>query len=297
MDDNKELNGLETLSRREIAEFNLWKEVYENKYPAPRFSVNGLGWQFWASVVVAIAGIVLAAFRTAQQFYLAAVYGGSVWFSVGEAASAVLAIEGTLVLFSAMHAYKHKKVSDFSSSVGRWVAFGISALAGVAQSLNLFSNNEILARFTEIFQVILVLALGFGATVIALFGGDILGVQVVDWENRKKDSFEHYQNALRSHNSKMLSRWRREREKEPSERTIVEPERKIKRTIERTNERRTGERREQIRSELQKICDLENRVAGVTELANQFGVAKSYVSTVRREWMTEKGIVENGEVK
>jgi hypothetical protein len=289
---------LANLTRHKIVEFQNFQQEYEVKYPPPRLYLSGIGWQFWLSLVVSFAGIALAAFRTAQAFYQAAAFGGSKIFASSEAIVSVLAVEGSLVVFSVLRAYNKKVVSDSSTTFGRWTAFLISAIAGLGQSLNLMTN--ITTDVRGFFDWILVLVLGLGATIIAVLGGDLLGVSMVSYEQARKEATEHYDLSVRSYRAQMFARWKKRLAEPTAEQYPVRSA-----TENRQNERRertprsgrsflgSGEQKKRIVAELNGVCERENRVAGVTELAEQLGITKSYVSTVRRDWMQQNETQQN----
>lgn len=209
------------MSKSEVSAFKDFQQVYQIQHPVPQKENPSLGWEFWTAMATSCAAVVLAAFRTGQAFYLSAVARGDPIFSSLEAFSAVLAIEGSIVLFALQRARKLNKLDDTSSEIGLWVAFGISGLAGLFQSVNLVPNPD---PFIEsILNICLVISMGLGATVIAGLGGDILGVNLVRLEKFRREAHELYIKSVHGYRANMLKAWANS-----DERTAVH-ERKVNR--------------------------------------------------------------------
>ena len=168
--DNLDLQ-FQQMTNAEISAFNQFRKKHEVLYPPPKKQVPSLGWQFNVSMAVAVAAVILAAFRTAHAFYLAAVVQGSPLFAGIEAFVSVVAIEGAIVGAAVRNAYTKKLTSSVFSELGLWLAVLISVLAGLFQSVNIIPNEEG-TPFSNFLNWTLVVFMGLGATVIAALAGD-----------------------------------------------------------------------------------------------------------------------------
>lgn len=305
------------MSKAEISAFKDFQQVYQLQHPVPQKGNPSLGWEFWTAMATSCAAVILAAFRTGQAFYLSAVAKGDPIFSSLEAFSAVFAIEGSIVLFALQRARKLNKLDDTSSEIGLWVAFGISGLAGLFQSVNLVPNPDPL--ISGLLSISLVISMGLGATVIAGLGGDILGVNLVRLEKNRKDANEQFIKSVHGYRANMLKVWAN------SDERIAVHERKMNRYG--VNERRTNEQNERSdnvrspersrtnganKSEVYALLDTvlseTGQIAGVSQLARKmaekrnprredgspddsgFERYKGSVSEIRKQWMIDKNI-------
>lgn len=292
----------EGVADEEIRAFRAFSKTYEVQHPAPQRDLSNLTWEFWAAMVTSTAAMTLAAFRTASAF-LSASHG-----NYAEAISAVLAIEGSVVLFAIQRAKRVNKTDDTSSQWGLWTAFGISMLAGLFQSMNLLSTDNL---FTTGLSWLLVLFMGVGATVIAWLGGDILGVHIVRLENFRTADDVRYENAMRSWRGQQIRAFRSSGEQTAmNERKSVRygtnrsrpNEQGSNRSPERS-QRTNGEQRETVLTLLNTYYANTGQIPGVSDVARKlaemrngpdaegkpddsgFERFKGYVSDVRTEWM------------
>lgn len=208
---------IQGLSKKEVFAFKQFENVYRVEHPEPRRPLVQLGLEFWTALTTSISAIILAAFRTGQAFYMAASSGQEQNLAIFEAVSAVFAIEGSVVLFAINRARRLKKLEDNSSEWGLWIAFIISALAGLFQSSSLLSVEAAgSVWFTNLLKWVLVFAMGLGASVIAFLGGDVLGVQLVRLESSRTVAKEQFIKAMNGWRANLLKVW-----KESDERLAV----------------------------------------------------------------------------
>ena len=306
------------MSDAEIAAFDAFQRTYERMHPYPdaKDSMPSLGWEFAAALATSASSVLLAAFRTGQAFYLAAANTGNPLFATLEAVAAVVAIEGSVVLFAVRRPYEKRKTSANSTMFGLVIAFIISALAGLYQSVNILSGDgaDIIVM---LLNWTLVVMMGLGATIIAWLGGDILGVQIVRLEEARTQANERFARAERSYRGRLLKAWKasnelnavnerkrtryKTRTNKPANERTNEQFKRSQRTV---RSKRTNERREEIYSIMDRIFSDDGRVGGVSEIAeilarletdddgevselkNRY---KGYVSQVRKDWLNEKG--------
>lgn|GEM_PF-5062964 len=305
------------MSKSEIKAFKDFEQVYLVEHPHPLKPEYNLGWEFWTAMGTSFSAVILAAFRTGQAFYLSAVAKGNSAFSLLEAIAAVFAIEGSVVLFALQRARRRNKTDDISSEIGLWVAFGISALAGLFQSVNLIPNPDKLV--SSLLSISLVVSMGLGATIIAWLGGDILGVHLVRLEFIRKESNEQFNKSVRGYRANLLKAWMNS-----DERTAVN-ERKVNRYREPvhsigsfepvhqtavhepftngSNELFPPITKEEIFDIFDSVLLETGQVAGVNETARKVAMKrnsdnsdsgwenlKGRISGLRKQWMFEKNI-------
>lgn len=307
MDQQQEFDDFQGMSDQEIFAYEKFLDVYVLQHPEPVLEKPKLDWQFYTALVTSISAIIGASFRTGQAFYLAAVAKLSPVLSFTEAIAFIFAIEGGIVMFALQDARNKKKSTDETNRYALWVAFTISLLAGLYQSVEILSpdpNN----LFIKLLNGSLVIAMGLGATVIAFLGGDVLGVQMVKLENERTNASERFTNAVRSYKGSRLKAWRSSEEfatinerksvRYKNERTNATNERKGVRSP-RTNERTNGSGvREEIYAFLNQFYSENEALPRVVDVARhismqkygteeQYTKFKGYVSEVMGEWREE----------
>lgn len=307
----------------EISAFTQFQRKFAVLYPPPKKENPSLTWEFWSSIVVALSGVSLAAFRTGDAFYQAAVYGGSPLFALSEAIVAVVAIEGVVVLTAVRNAYRSRSNSEING-VALWIALIISGLAGLFQSVGLIETIAD-SWLATLLNYSLVIAMGLGATTIAALAGHDLGVRLVVLEQERLEANKRFADANRSYRANLLKQWRASSELGSVDK--AKHTRYDRQTNEQvTNERSThsstnkpnrpvrlesnNERRDKIYGILDTVLESHgliatvshvaeelakqdaknpNDLAEISELKNRY---KGYVSQVRRKWMTERGVEE-----
>lgn len=300
------------MTKSEISAFKDFESVYRAQHPHPVKQKAILGWESWTTLGTAGAAVVLAAFRTAQAFYLAAVAKGVVILSAMEAISAVFAIEGSVILFALQRAREVKKTDAHSSELGLWVAFIISILAGLYQSINIvLTPNDTVSL---LLSWSLAIAMGVGATLIAWLSGDLLGVYLVRLEFKNSQADEQFTRSMHSYRANMLKEW-----KSSFEQNAVSVQKSSRYGVNRSHEhsepspkeKSSNETRPPITiDEMYKIFDSTlsetGEIAGVGETARTIMIGrtgsddgwenlKSRVSGARKKWITERGIHRLGE--
>lgn len=188
----------------ELEAFEGYRELFAAKNPPPvqkrAVSWRDIGFLYVLKMTTIIAAVLLAGFRTAEQFYLSAATDGVAWVGWAEAVLAVLAIEGFLVSAAADRARKNQHQTPWLINLGVVLALVISLLAGLGQSFRLLDieYQNLISDFT------LYLAIGLAsASVIAWIAGETLGQELawIDIENEKLNEnyerdMEEWQNSL-----------------------------------------------------------------------------------------------------
>lgn len=310
------------MSKSEIKAFKDFEQVYLIQHPAPVKQNPHLGWEFYTAMATSCAAVILAAFRTGQAFYISAVAKGDLIFSSLEALSAVFAIEGSVVLFALQRARRLNKTDDSSSELGLWVAFGISALAGLFQSVNLIPNPD--PFISGLLSIALVISMGLGATVIAWLGGDILGVNLVRLEFTRREVNEQFAKSVHGYHANLLKAWMNSDERtavherkvnryrepvhlnrssEPVQRTLVHEPRSSEQFMNSSSELYPPITKEEIFGIFDLVLSETGQIAGVNDTARKVASKrnadgsdlgwenlKGRISGLRKQWMIEKNI-------
>lgn len=239
-------NEVQRLSQVEARAFEEFRQTFMFMRPYPIKGRAEMDWEFWTALSTSISGVALAAFRTGQAFYLAAAAHSSALFSVIESVVAVVAIEGSLVLFALQDARAKRKSMDRNARVlGLAITLIISALAGLYQSSGILADGGQTNQFVTILNWLLVLLMGVGATAIAFLGGDILGVQIVRYELMRAEIEERFQQDERAYEAELLQAWVTSKENQALQsrkRTNYRNERIDERTPRVRSSQRTNER-------------------------------------------------------
>lgn len=289
--------NLEDATLSEVEAFALYREKYAQMHPPPQMSaLGGYGWQFALLLVTSAAAVILAALRTANQFYRAASLSGDAFLAYAEAVAVLFAVEGGIVVYSAIRSAAKKNVSMSRLGLGIGIMVIISTFAGLGQSLHLIENID--STFQLYFEYGLSFVIGVGASVIAWIGGDVLGSQIALVGVKREQKGKDYGEEKGAWEARLLASWANSPERKIARGDLnAELERSLARS--RGNERGTGNARENLRNYgseevkgkikeyLAGVFNREGRIPGPTEIADAVGTAKSYASRVRDEWVGE----------
>ena len=211
-------------AQKEMQIYQEFRTKYEKQFPTPEKvevrMMNAIGWQFIAVIIQGVFAILLAAMRTSEMFYKAA-SSSSKFFSFSEAFSAVVAIEGGIVIFAAIRAEAQNRGSTESSVtidtkkllIGEGAALIISIAAGLGVSFGGFGIDF------EGFKWVMSIALGIGASLIAAVSGEIIGTILARFGNIQEKAKVEYTNSMSSWQDGLNKAW----ESSP-ERTIARNE-------------------------------------------------------------------------
>jgi len=313
-------------SQKEMQIYQEFRQKYEKQFPTPERAevrmMNAIGWQFIAVLVQGVFAILLAAMRTSEMFYKAA-SSSNPFFSFSEAVSAVIAIEGGIVIFAAIRAEMQNRNSTEVSVtidvkklyVGEAAALLISVVAGLGVSFGGFGIE------LEWFKWVMSAFLGIGASLIAAVSGEIIGTVLARFGNIQDKAKTDYTSAMTSWQDALNKAWEgspertiarneiatlkeivsqtkkmnvNEAVRSANERTSTELKLSsvnssgysvnTERTTEPTNE--LGELSPQAR----RIFDYLDRTAtpsfspGVKDIVTELGVSKGYASEQARKW-------------
>jgi hypothetical protein len=202
------------LSEEERIAFESFRRKYIVMHPIPKTFSYTLTWReggllFRGKVVTTVAAVLLAGFRTAEQFYLAASQSAP-WLGWAEAFLAILSIEGLILFLAADKAKKRGTIHEFWSSVGILFALAISVLAGLGQSMRLVINLD--QATAGMFTLVLAIGLGF-ASIVAYIGGEILGQELARIDGLNQKSTNEQAGADRIYSDRLNKAWDRSLER------------------------------------------------------------------------------------
>lgn len=150
--------------------------------------------KFYLALLSGLGALALSGFRVSERFYKVA--GGETGgiFSVGEAISAVLAVNITIFALSIAYAYTNRKMSESSQTWGLGTAVLLAAMAGLGQAFSKLGVEW--SGFVSFFDLALAFTLGIGATLLEYFSGDLLGVEIVRYFSEKESAEDKYKTEL-----------------------------------------------------------------------------------------------------
>lgn len=309
-------NKMALLARKEEDDWQLYLKIYSIKTPKPK-KKKFFNWRFVLALVGAVGAVAFSAFRNSGSFFTIAERADLPdWAVWGEAISGVAAVNLLLVSLSLLLSYKKRNVSDFSMKVGVGIALLIGALAGLSQA---FLGLE-MDHWVGGINFCLAIAVGVGVTALEWLGGDMLGVELVRYEEFTKENEQAYQTELRTWESNArhgFGSWLANKERKLSTQTEPQTNVPIVRTTNRQT--RTNSRTSNSESGIVRLLEdtyaNEQRLLGVSELAgmlaNELGLIKrdehgtvtnydelkefvnqkkGYISQVRTRWANAKGV-------
>lgn len=176
--------------------------------PAPRW-YQGLPWLMIPFGVIALCGIALSALRTAPVFQQIAVPLVGETFALLEAALAVIVIEVAIVIMRYVLVLQRAEDGKLNTDDlrawmvgGFWLAFGVAILANLYASIK---HVPLVAPVAPLLDLVIALAVGLSAPMLAFIAGDILASLYLRSERRRADLRARYEAAL--------SDWQTAREK------------------------------------------------------------------------------------
>lgn len=203
-----DLEELELITAEEIKAYELFKNKYRVLNPPPRKPTpTKQGWEFNSYLVVSVAAVLLASMRTAEQFYRAATFSANAVLGFIEAFLAIFTVEVGIVVYAAVLAARRKRIYPWVFWVGLVLLATISIVAGLGQSLYLTPNvDPLILRWT---QYSLSFLIGPGASIAAVIGGHILGQHIAYAAQKYEREKEIYEQAIHQYFEKLRRSWQR----------------------------------------------------------------------------------------
>lgn len=296
------------LSKQEEKDWQSYLHIYSIKNPIPKKS-SIINWKLGLVMIGAVGAVAFSAFRNSGAFFMMATRAGvPSWAITGEAVSGVAAVNILLVSLSILLSYKRRNVSDLSLYVGTGIVLLIGSLIGLSQSFSGVGQSGLV----EGINFLLAISVGVGVTVLEWLGGDMIGVELVRYEESSKQREQTYQTELRTWEANArhgFGAWLANKERKLSkqiEQTNVPAHRTTNQQTRLQTNPRTSNSEQTIVRLLDTVYSNEQRLLGVTELsklvANEQGITnpdderlfvdrkKGYVSQVRTRWIAQKGI-------
>jgi len=294
-------NYAEGMSKKEDAKFLDWfKNEYAALYPPPALEKINLNWKFQWSIVTSVATVILASLRTAQMFYNSAELSAVTWgieasgiwiISVFDAFVSMLAVEGGLVVASAIRSNSKKTINEdiYLWQIGILVT--ISVMAGLGQSVGLVQNlpDGVLTFFSYALSFVL----GVGASLAAWFSGEVLGVLLNTNEETNREAKETFQSAMEMYQKNARKFWKEKKEQE----RLEKQEEKFQKSSETSgnqsekipeNSRKFPDWNSISEDELKAIANWSQ--ADMEELAQKYGKTVRTFSNYRKHARVELGI-------
>ena len=193
--------------REAFAEFRL---SYAQKNPKPRKDAAlkaASDPQFYLLVFVAIASVLLTSLRTAEAFFRSAANSQlGEWVGWLEAVLAIVAVEGSMVVYSMIRAQNQRSKSNGNIYIfGIVVLGGISIVAALGQSISLMST--IPTQFDIYLQWGLTMVIGPGGAIAAIIGGHLLGSRLSDLTIKNEGGSEEYEEEMKEWNDALNRSW------------------------------------------------------------------------------------------
>lgn len=292
--------------------FASFSKVYALEHPTPHQPGRwiGLPWLVAPFGLIALAGIALSALRTAPVF--AAIAEPLVGQSLAavEAVLAVIVVEVSIVIMRYVIVLQNEQDGKLDAAVlQRWMmrgfglAFTVAILANVYASI---SHIAFLAAVRPIADLVIAVAVGISAPILAFVSGDVLGSIVVRAGRVRQKAWAEYRAALDDWEITRERRWNA-RKADYGLRISVEgltagtSEPVVSRpshgTFHGTGQDETARK---TGYGFQRTADGETQVIDyltahpeqvnltVRELEGLIGVSKSTVSRARRKWLEQK---------
>ena len=162
--------------------FDLFRQRHEQLKPAPvdpKTTIKDvLGWEFYGSIISAIATLLLAGFATAGEFFhIANATSDSLLFTWGRTASAIFGVEGLIVVMSVLSVLTadRNKISRNQYENAKKLALFVSVLAGFNGVLRGVLPME--NAWVQGISFVASASLAVGASFLAVVGGEIIGYQ------------------------------------------------------------------------------------------------------------------------
>lgn len=236
------------VNEQEFEIYQSYRVLYEAQHPYPEkrneFDWRDAGLIFKGKVITTVAAVLLAGFRTAEQFYLAASNQGNVILGWAEALLAVMAIEGLILFLAADRAKRRGHIHEWTSWAGIGLALIVSLLAGLGQSMRLIEglNVEILGWFN------LALAIGLAfASFVAYIGGEIIGQELARIDIANEGNSEEFKSDIERWEKSLQASWSRSHERKKVRESLVQDSQKIQKVAQSTKDWRHLSHDEKIR--------------------------------------------------
>lgn len=172
-----------------------------------------LPWIMIPFAIVALAGIVLSASRTAFVFYdiaLAQFNNVVGLLPTAEAINAIIVVDLSFVIFRYVTILLHYQRTKEAKEISVWMGRGFGTSFGVALTANVYSSVQRLPMLQAVkpfLDLAMGLAVGISVPILAFISGDILGILWVNALEKREHSWEVYLQELNDFNEARERRW------------------------------------------------------------------------------------------
>jgi len=203
-------------AQAELGRLDAYEKIYQRTHALPvRKTLNFvqvLGIEAFVAALSSIGALVLAAIRTGTIFLQAERTLLLAFGTTGILLNALPLISMIAALF-AVEGYlfsqglkKGRSKTAKGTFWGMIFAMGISIVAGIASSSGLIVGFAGIPK--TVLDVGLAVMTGIGATVLAYYGGENLGIIFVRWDHMQTDADVEFQDAMAAWRTKMQTEYR-----------------------------------------------------------------------------------------
>lgn len=193
--------------------FAAFTRIYEQEHPKPpppgRWA--GFPWLLFPFALIAGAGILLSALRTAPVFQQIAEPLVGFWLSIAEAVLALIVIELMIVVVRYVVVLQDEQDGKLNAAglrfwmlIGFWVAFGVAIAANVYASVK---HVPLIAPYMPFAEFAMALAVGLAAPLLAFISGDILGSIYVRSQRQRTAIVDQHRAAVEAWAEGRERRW------------------------------------------------------------------------------------------
>ena len=304
--------ALKDFSNKRNMEFDEFLDDYKKRNYPPLLHRIFPSIKFWLALFSGVCAVMASGLRVYDRFFQVAQQSGAqLWLSVGEAFFGVGAVNIALVAMSFAVAYTKKKMSNTSLTIGLITTVGISLVAGLGQSFSGLKMVGVMGFFDWILAISLA-----ALTALEYLSGDLMGCEYVSYEQEKKEvekkyseEYKHWLSAARANFPSWKAQfvnWCNEQGIKTDD--VSKQDEQL--VLEKQTRSRSSHNANIIRRLLNKLYSETNELPGVIQIASLLAnelvesgrisqedvqkfveKKKGYVSQVRRDWINEKGLL------
>lgn len=181
----------------------------ENPPPTAPKAWQGLPWIMIPFFIIAAAGVALSSLRTAPVFQRIALNIVGIEFATFEAVLAIIVVDIYIVVSRYMQAVLHGDSGDSENTLkwmkrGFWTAFVIAIFANLYASVG---DLPIVLPLKPYIDLVVGLAVGLSAPLLAFISGDILGILWVQSDKKRKSIWREYRRTMAEWNKARSRAW------------------------------------------------------------------------------------------
>lgn len=208
------LEMLDEYAERETKAYANYMRQYKRETPPPRKPSRWVGFP-WSTIpfsVIALAGSLLSALRTAPVFIEIASLTVSPVFAAAEGILAMLAIDMAVVAFRFILVMLQYRGQETQVQITRWVKIGFwfaFATQLIAQVYAVRGIATILNQFASALELAIAIAAALAGMILAFVTGEILAVLVLQSQSARHEARTEYETALNEWRESLRRSWNR----------------------------------------------------------------------------------------